>query len=80
MAEFTIKKWRCDRCGVVYDKRPPRKWEGAVRYQVLVVADYQVAGGNEIDWKEMCDQCDAEVGAALAALRPATKPAGGAGD
>lgn len=70
MGSITIKRWQCDRCKIVHDgDRPYRKWEGSARYRVLVDVDYGTAGGIEIDWKEMCDECNQQVGPLLKALR-----------
>jgi hypothetical protein len=72
MAKFTITKWRCDRCGVVHDQRPPRPG-GSVRYNVKVTADYEVAGGVEIDWSEMCNDCNAFVAGLVSSMRQTCK-------
>ena len=70
MGTFTIKRWKCDRRGLVVDgDRPKRPWGESARYSVTVSVDYGTAGGTEIDWKEMCNDCDREVGAAIPALR-----------
>jgi hypothetical protein len=70
MGTFTVKKWKCDRCGIVLDgDRPNRPWGGSARYSVKVSVDYGTAGGTGIDWKEMCNDCDREVGMVVPTLR-----------
>jgi hypothetical protein len=75
MGEFTVKKWRCDRCGVVHDRRPSRLYGGSARYNVKVAVDYEVTGGLEIDWSEMCDDCNEEVADKIELLKPSVKGA-----
>lgn len=54
MGEFTIKKWACDRCGAVQDKRP----------SVLPVCrmsaeyDWREGPGARLNWKELCQPCN----------------------
>lgn len=66
MGEITIKKWRCDRCGAIHDKRPD---DGGSRYSVAVSVDYRTAGGPMIDWKEMCPTCDRAVESIIKSLK-----------
>lgn len=67
MGEYVIKKWQCDRCGVVLDKRPYH--DGGTYYSVKVQVDYVTAGGGVISWKEMCGRCNREVEHALEDLK-----------
>lgn len=67
MGKIVIEKWQCDRCGKVEDKRPYST--NFTRYELRVVVDYGTAGGIEIDWKEMCDQCNRDVAKELEALK-----------
>ncbi len=63
MGEYVIKKWQCDRCGVVQDKRPYH--QNGTYYSVRASVDYTTAGGILFDWKEMCGKCNHEVGELL---------------
>lgn len=54
MAEFTIKKWRCDRCGDVQDKRPNCPIPAALRAGY----NYDVAAGPHVEWRELCAPCN----------------------
>jgi len=53
MAEFTIKKWRCDRCGKIEDKRP----YFTPRPHVVLSYDWAEGPGPSIIWKELCGEC-----------------------
>lgn len=64
--KLIIEKWKCDRCGIIEDKKPGHP---GTAYDVRVFVDYGTAGGPEIEWKEMCWHCNREVGDALANLR-----------
>jgi hypothetical protein len=70
MGDFTITKWKCDRCEVVLDRRPSRLYGGAARYNVKIAADYGVTGGLEIDWPDMCDACNETVSGFIDMMRP----------
>ena len=71
MGKFTIEKWQCDRCGTVMDKRPYRSERA--HYEVRISVDYGTAGGSEIDWREMCDECDHDVEDDIKAMKDAAK-------
>ncbi|MBB4066799.1 hypothetical protein [Gellertiella hungarica] len=68
MGKFTVEKWCCDRCGVVYGKRPS---DLGYRYSVSASVDYpqDCAGGPVFSWKEMCNECDAQVSREVNAMR-----------
>ncbi|WP_395175559.1 hypothetical protein [Roseibium alexandrii] len=57
MGEFTVTKWKCDRCGAVEDKRP---WL-PVKRSMTANAEYDVAGGS-VSWKELCKDCNEWLG------------------
>lgn len=58
MGKFTVEKWRCDRCGLIADKRPPHP---GIRVQVRASEDYETAGGPKFEWLEMCNACNTDV-------------------
>lgn len=53
MGEFTIKKWRCDRCGKTEDNRPRLD----ATYTLTASEDFGTAGGQSIGWRELCYPC-----------------------
>jgi hypothetical protein len=69
MAEFTIKKWRCDRCAKVEDKRP----SSIPRPRVVLSYDWPEGPGPSITWRELCAPCtkyaEALVDREIAALK-----------
>lgn len=65
MGEFSITKWKCDRCGCVHDQRPPTHY---LRHTVKVSQHQEWAGGILMDWKEMCAACDQEIAEGLKGL------------
>ena len=65
MGKFTIEKWKCDRCGLVADKRPVVFYP---HYEVVVIENYDTASSRAIAWREMCPDCDTEVGKLLPSL------------
>lgn len=66
MGEFSVTKWKCDRCGCVHDKRPQPHYQ---QHTVKAYAHQEWAGGEIINWKEMCADCDKEVADGLSELR-----------
>lgn len=71
MGKFTVEKWRCDRCGHVQDKwlRP------AAAYSLVASVAYDTAGGHEIEWREMCFDCNLAVELAVKGIKAAAKEA-----
>jgi hypothetical protein len=57
MGEFTITKWRCDRCRIVADKyeRP------SSAYSIRASVDYGTCGGSVIQWEQLCLNCNRAV-------------------
>ena len=72
MGERTIKEWFCDRCKTVMDKKPVYGEMG--QYSIVANADYMVAGGNEIEWRELCPACNSYVGALIRDLKHDATP------
>lgn len=71
MGEFTIKRWKCDRCGVVMDK-----WLKPIPYiEVSICKDYDVGPGPRVFWKEMCSACTIEVNSEFVAMQESAKAA-----
>jgi len=58
MGTFHIERWRCDRCGVEHDKRPPPSFP---MHSITASQHNEWAGGALISWKEMCAECNREV-------------------
>jgi hypothetical protein len=68
MGKITIVKWQCDRCCVILDKRPGRDGH-TPQYAVSALVDYQTAGGPWFDYKELCVECNADVGRELTIMK-----------
>jgi ribosomal protein S27AE len=66
MGKFTIEKWKCDRCGMVEDKRPIGFYP---HYEIHISEHYDTAGGPAITWRELCPKCNVEVGKLLQSMR-----------
>lgn len=67
MGKFTVEKWRCDRCHAVADR-----WlKPGSAHSVVASVDYGTAGGRVIEWREMCDPCNREVGEQIDAMKKA---------
>lgn len=71
MGEFTIKKWRCDRCGKVEDSRPHLE----AKYTMTAFEDYGTAGGESIGWRELCYPCSMYVFKTIGELQREAKAA-----
>lgn len=67
MAKFTIDRWRCDGCGAEADR-----WlKPSSAYEIRVSVDHGTAGGNLINWGELCVSCNAIVAQAVRDLERA---------
>lgn len=66
MGKLVIEKWQCDRCGEVFDSQP----RGVTKYCVVVSVDYGDAGGKVINWREMCNKCNAKMSSLVDTLLP----------
>lgn len=53
MGEIVIKRWQCDRCGLVTDTAPP----GKSRVKLVCEAEGDWAMDLAIAWREMCEPC-----------------------
>lgn len=53
MGEFTIKRWRCDRCGKVEDKRP----YFTPRPEIVLGYSWVEGPGPVMIWGELCGPC-----------------------
>lgn len=60
MGEFTITKWKCDRCKIVRDTRPDMTHGTGIRGSIACVP---------FDWSDICDVCAKEI-ATLFAKEP----------
>jgi hypothetical protein len=65
MGEITIKKWQCDRCGVIDNERP----RFPSSFSVAASVDYGTSGGRVIYWQELCHPCNVKVEASLTAMK-----------
>lgn len=65
MAEMVIKKWRCDRCRTIFDKRP----YVAETCTLEAAIHGEWAGGKVIHWLEMCEPCNQLVEKHIRAIR-----------
>jgi hypothetical protein len=54
MAEFTITKWRCDRCGCVQDTRPTY---GTPKFGLKLSAQEEW-DSSDIIWVDVCGPCN----------------------
>ena len=64
MAKFTVERWRCDRCG-----HEAASWlKPGSSYEVRASVDYGTAGGQLINWREMCVPCNYAVAKELDAM------------
>lgn len=71
MGEIVIKKWKCDRCGIVM-----AKWSRPVPcIEVTICQDYDVGPGPRVFWKEMCCACTIEVSGEFSAMQESAKVA-----
>ena len=69
MAQFTVTKWRCDRCGKVADK-----WlKPGSAFSIRAFVDYGTAGGEVITWNQMCVPCNDEVSKAIDIMKESAK-------
>lgn len=67
MGKFTIERWCCDACGQAADR-----WlKPSSAYEVRASVDHGTAGGNLIDWRELCSDCNAIVAQAVRDLERA---------
>lgn len=67
MGEFTITRWKCDRCGQVMDKRPGPYGEAGT-FSLKANCDYAVAGDG-FAWNDLCPTCNTHVGRLISELR-----------
>lgn len=67
MGNFTITRWACDRCGTECDKRPQNANPKAALSARL---DHEWHS-EPITWAELCQPCNAAVGAAIEILKRA---------
>lgn len=65
MAELVIKKWQCDRCGVILDKRPLHP---GVKCEIRGSENYETAPGPRFEWKDICHPCNDKVKNAIREL------------
>lgn len=75
MGEFTVKKWRCDRCGIVLDSNPrcyPASRLSGGYY-------YSDGPGPSFDWKELCSPCSIKVECLIDGLMKEVKEFGSNG-
>lgn len=64
MGKFTIDRRRCDRCGCVHDK-----WYKPSEARALVsTVSYDTSGGVQLEWRELCIDCNRLVGDAVKAM------------
>ena len=69
MGIFTIEKWKCDRCEVVYDKRPTLNYPQAkLNYSLLWEWSDQ-----QLSWKELCPHCNNLIYEQMEELKPREK-------
>ena len=69
MGKFTVERWRCDRCGKQADK-----WlKPSSSYDICVNVEYGTDAAEMIDWREMCAQCNHEVGVIITAMAAEAK-------
>ena len=54
MGDFTIKKWKCDRCGAIEDKRP----SVVPVCRLSAEYDWPESPGARLAWKELCQPCN----------------------
>lgn len=71
MGKLTIEKWQCDRCGKIEDE-PPRQAE---TFNVRASHELEWAGGVMFEWKEMCPDCNKDVGNDLGIMSAKAKAA-----
>lgn len=63
MGNFTVTKWRCDRCKIELDERPAKPFGGV--YTLVATENHDWAGGVVFDWKDLCQKCNDVVGAII---------------
>ena len=68
MGKFTIERWRCDRCGTEWGKRP----EVEQQIEINAAENWPAAAGRRIHWRELCADCT-RIAAKVFDLEPSWK-------
>lgn len=66
MSEFTIHKWKCDRCDRIMDEKPGYGAHGTHRLHAN--SDYATAG-ETLNWKDLCPACNEYLGRLINQIR-----------